>query len=182
MGVNYCIKAKYPVFLTFWKYSKLLETLEKDGLISSEDSIRAEFASGAEAAKRINKAIKNYLSKLYKEDPDTYINCYYNFWCEGEEAQDNIFRLLDAAGSLYRNFGFIQSAQSGDARFPYGNQFWLVKTERFSRRIAKFYIPTAEISRFGGSLHRFRVYYKNEDMLEFDHGSVSVLLGKQNQC
>lgn len=100
MAVQYYIKGKYPAFLTFSKQTAVIEELEATGAISYEDFCQMGFSPAI--TKRINKQVKKHLADLYLTDPNEYINRYYSFSCVGEEARDNLFRLLDAAGALYR--------------------------------------------------------------------------------
>ena len=170
MGYVSFVKGKHPAFLTFSRQNALLKELRASGKCPEADS--ADELFGGKSVDAANKAIYEYLKEYEKRDPINYLKQYYEFHCNGEEAKDNLFYLLDAGACIHKFPGFRSKKTNGDIRFPYGKEYYYVVGAHKNKRI-EVLINTNKIVEFYGNLLCFAVVFRDYCLL-VENGNVSV--------
>lgn len=186
MGKSYYIVNKLPVFLTFKNYTSIISECEANGMLDTHRPMT--FADDKASQEKEYQAICSYLLKIRNTNSDMYDHIK-NFSCYGEEAKENLYRLLDSFGYYYTNrnfpifsrpfFGF-ESANSknqffqNDLRFPMGKRYYFCYTFKNEAFGIKVLIDTDEVDSLHGNMESFIVFFKTGMVLKGDRGNVCI--------
>ena len=112
-------------------------------------------------------------------DITSYLELFYEFECEGKEAKDNLFALLDSAACVHKFFGFQQTESSMfDVRFPMGQRYTYV-ISRSRKGDVLLDIDTDELIAFKGNLNCFVILFRTYWVI-VDHGSIRIHIISEN--
>ena len=170
MGYIYYTKGQYPAFLTLNKLNDVLRELERLGQYPNVAPTEVVF--GGKGMDAVNDAISRYLRQFERDHHDQYIEQFYEFACSGEEAQDNLYALLDAAACIHKFAGFRHTDTGLDVRFPLGKKYTYIVSKQGAREVL-LEIDTDTLIGYSGNLHRFSIEF-NTHHIDVKDGSILI--------
>ena len=194
---NYYIINKHPVFLTFKNYSTVLCECEKKGILSKE--ITNSVIYDPQISKQRYTGICKYLHKLSEALPNEF-DALKNFSCYEQEAQDNLYNLLESFCDYYNRSGifskpyfYLEKSASNfsetkytmelfmgdimDIRFPIGKEYYFGFNHKIRKNDSlgvKIYIDTENVESIHGNLEAFIVFLKTGMVIKCTCGEVTI--------